>query len=223
LRQRGGARRSLEELIAAATLDSAAVNRFSGRNAPMLNRMLVVLARKLLAMRASHVWLALGAMLALAITASALSARSKAVSSTEATPTDSSTGPTPLVGRIWIDRLPQKDTEHFEAFVAIDEGAMGVFQRASTYEGAYEVFKWEPRGDDKLQMLFPQTKKKYDVKYTAKTCSEGGYDYCLTLSGAPRGVSKYFSKKGWEIDGKNAAELERALDDWKAHLETARD
>ncbi len=120
-----------------------------------------------------------------------------------------------LVGRIWVDRLPTKDTEHFEAFLAVEDPSMGVFQRTSSYEGSFEIFKYEPRGDGKLQMLFPQSKTKVDVKYEAKTCSEQDFDYCLTMSGAPRGASKYVSKKGWEIEGANAGEIEAAFDDWK--------
>ena len=129
--------------------------------------------------------------------------------------TESSSASRLLIGRVWVDRIPIKDTDHFEAFLAVEDPAMGAFQRASNYEGSYEIFKYEPRGDGKLQMLFPQSKTKVDVKYEAKTCSEQGFDYCLSMSGAPRGASKYVSKKGWEIDGANAGEIEAAFDDWK--------
>ena len=176
----------------------------------MLRRLWFVLASRLSLAKPRTVWLGLAAVLALAIGVSALGSRSS----------DQKL----LVGRIWIDHLPQRDTEHFEVFVAVEEGSVGVFQRASAYEGAFEVFKHEPRGDGKIQLLFPQSKKKYDVKYDAKACREKGFDFCLTLDGAPRGVSKYFSKNGWEIDGRDSAELERALSQWEAkHLSTEAD
>ena len=176
----------------------------------MLRRLWFVLASRLSAAKPRRVWLGLGAILALVIGVSALGSRTS----------DQKL----LVGRIWIDRLPQRDTDHYEAFVAVEESSVGVFQRASAYEGAFEIFKYEPRGDGKLQLLFPQSKKKYDVKYDAKTCREKDFDYCLALVGAPRGVPKYYSKKGWEIDGRDSAELERALVAWEAkHVSTEPD
>lgn len=148
------------------------------------------------------VWILLGAGLAAAIGFNAFHS------------TESNAGL--LVGRVWVDQLPQRDTDHVEAFLVIEEPSMGAFQRASSYEGSFELFKYEPRGDGKLVMLFPQSKKKYDVKYDAKTCSVSGFDYCLSLDGAPRGAAKYVSKKGWEIEGSSAAEIEARLEDWKA-------
>lgn len=120
-----------------------------------------------------------------------------------------------LVGRVWVDHLPTRDTEHFEAFIALDDPSMGAFQRTSSYEGSFEVFKYEPRGEGKLQMLFPQSKSKHDVKYAASTCDKSGFDYCLSMSGAPRGAPEYVSKKGWEIEGKSLGEVEAAFEDWK--------
>ncbi len=121
-----------------------------------------------------------------------------------------------LVGRVWVDKLPSKDTDHVEAFVVIDDPSMGAFQRASSFEGSFELFKYEPKGEGKLVMLFPQSKKKYDVAYDAKACDERGFDYCLSLDGAPRGAQKYVSKKGWEIEGDSPAEIESRLEEWKA-------
>jgi hypothetical protein len=148
------------------------------------------------------IWLLLGAGLAAAIGVHALRG-------------ESSSSPHLLVGRVWVDRIPTKDTEHFEAFLVLEDPSMGVFQRTSSYEGSFEIFKYEPRGDGKLQMLFPQSKTKFEVKYDAKTCNESGFDYCLAMTGAPRGATKYVSKKGWEIEGDNVAQVESSFEDWK--------
>jgi hypothetical protein len=168
----------------------------------MLGRLGTTLFRRLLAMNAKTLWMLAAALVALAIAGSALRSRV-------------ATSPTVLIGRVWIDHLPERDTEHFEIFIAIDEGSLGVFEKASAYQGSFEVFKYEPRGDGKLQLLFPQTKKKVDITYDAKACSEKGFDYCLTLGGAPRGAPKYFSKKGWELDVKDPAELQRVIEQWE--------
>ena len=136
----------------------------------MYARIALHLLRKLAA-KPKTIWFGLVAILAVVIGVSALRARLDASSSV-------------LVGRIWIDHLPKKDTEHFEVFVAIEDGAVGVFERASVYEGAFEVFKYEPKGDGRLELLFPQSKKKFDVTYEAKACRDGDFDYCLSLSGA---------------------------------------
>src|SRR4051794_18022529 len=113
----------------------------------MIGRIGTALRQALLTTSSKTIWILLASVLAVAVGVSAL----------RSTDHVKAAGPV-LTGRIWIDHLPQKDTEHFEVFVAFDEGSVGVFQRSSTYEGSFEVFKHEPRGDGKIQMLFPQTK-----------------------------------------------------------------
>jgi len=123
-----------------------------------------------------------------------------------------------LVGRIWVDHLPTKDTEHFEIFLALSEDPIGFFQRRSQFEGSFAIFRYELRGDGKVQLLFPQDKSKHDVKYDAKKCSVKDFDYCLDLSGAPRGAKRYLSRKEWELDAHDLGELEKKLEAWQAAL-----
>jgi hypothetical protein len=123
-----------------------------------------------------------------------------------------------LVGRIWLDHLPTKDTEHFEVFVAVEKEPVGVFQRASQFEGSYAMFRYELRGDDKAQLLFPQDKSKHEVRYKAAACNVKGFDYCLDLEGAPRGVKRYLSRKEWELEGQDPAEIRARLDAWRESL-----
>jgi hypothetical protein len=170
------------------------------------------LRRALVSTSSRTIWIGLASVLAVAVGVSAYRSHEHASSASGL-----------ITGRIWIDHLPQKDTEHFEVFVAMDEGSLGLFQRSSAYEGAFEVFKHEPRGEGKIQMLFPQTKKKVDVKYEATNCKEKDFDYCLKLTGAPRGASSYVSKRGWEIEGADPAAIERAVLAWEKQLELETD
>lgn len=121
-----------------------------------------------------------------------------------------------LVNRIWVDKLPTRDTDQFELFVVLTEDPVGVFRRSSSYEGSFSVFRYELREEGKLQLLFPQDKSRHDVKYDARACDVKDFDYCLDLGGAPRGAKKYLSRKDWELEGGDAADLHAQLEAWVA-------
>ncbi|MFO0613749.1 MAG: hypothetical protein U0414_14245 [Polyangiaceae bacterium] len=157
------------------------------------------------------IWLGLAAVTALGVAGTYAGVRALVSSA----PSDKSI----LTGRIWIDHAPKKDTEYFEVFVALEQSPTGVFEKGSLFEGQFEVFRYDAKGSDKLSMTFPQRSKKFDVKYTAKSCSEGDFNYCLTLAGAPRGAPKYLSRTGWAIEGGALAEIEPKLGAWKATLD----
>ncbi|HZF49146.1 MAG TPA: hypothetical protein VE093_10885 [Polyangiaceae bacterium] len=116
-----------------------------------------------------------------------------------------------LVGRVWIDRLPRSDTDQIELVALLADDPVGVFQRQSRYEGSYALFRYELRGDSKVQLLFPQDKSKHEVAFDARPCDVNDFDYCLDLTGAPRGAAKYYSRKEWELDASDQPELESAL------------
>lgn len=123
-----------------------------------------------------------------------------------------------LVGRIWLDRLPSKETDHAEAFVVITAEPVGLFQRASKWEGGWTMFRHELRGDDRILLMFPQDKSKHEVVYKAWECKEKSFDYCLELEGAPRGAKKYVSRKEWELEGADAAALAAGLEAFRGSL-----
>lgn len=162
------------------------------------------------------IWLGLAGVVALGAAGAYTGVR--ALASCDAEKSDKSI----LTGRIWIDHAPRKDTEYFEVFVALDQSPTGVFEKGSLFEGQFEIFRYDAKGNDKLSMNFPQRSKKFDVKYTAKSCSEGDFNYCLTLSGAPRGAPKYLSRTGWEIEAESIADLETKVREWKSTLEVER-
>ena len=105
-----------------------------------------------------------------------------------------------VLDRIWIDHLPRNDRDTIQIFVAISEEPFGVFQAASKWKGQFEAFRHEGRGNE-LRVVYPQSNERETVKHKARACSEHQMDYCLELDGGTRGVKRYYSRKGWEIDG----------------------
>ncbi|MDQ3365080.1 MAG: hypothetical protein M3680_06605 [Myxococcota bacterium] len=113
-----------------------------------------------------------------------------------------------VLDRIWIDHIPATDTDTVQIFMAITDEPLGAFQAASQWRLALEIFRYERHGDE-LRAHFPQTGERETVTTKARRCSEGTMDFCLELDGGSRGVKRYYSRKGWELDGiKTPAELE---------------
>jgi hypothetical protein len=117
-------------------------------------------------------------------------------------------GDVSVFDRIWIDQLPSNPKDTGNAFVAITKRPMGVFQSASQYKASFEIFSYKVSGDE-LQIVYPQTDDKEKVKVRAWKCKERDMDYCLELSGSIRGVKRYRSRRGWEIDA--STQLEKVL------------
>jgi hypothetical protein len=114
-------------------------------------------------------------------------------------------GQTLIYDRVWLDHIPKSQTETFQLFVAITEQPIGVFQKAAQWKGEYELFRHEGRGDGQLELLFPQSRDKQRVSYRAWKCNEAKFDFCLELSGG-KGVRKYYSQRGWEVNSVAAAQ-----------------
>lgn len=113
--------------------------------------------------------------------------------------------------RIWIDHIPRNERDTIQVFAAITEEPFGVFQAASQWKGAYELFRYEGHGNE-LRVIYPQSNDRETIKHNARPCKEASFDYCLELSGG-RGVKKYYSRKGWEIENvHSAAELNDRTD-----------
>ena len=114
-----------------------------------------------------------------------------------------------VLDRIWIDHMPKHDRDQISVFVAITDEPIGVFQTASTWKGHFELFRYEAHGDE-MRILYPQDSDRERVKTKARKCSHGDFDYCLELDGSSRGVKRYYSRKGWEIDGTPTPDALRA-------------
>jgi hypothetical protein len=113
--------------------------------------------------------------------------------------------------RIWVDHLPKDDRDTINVFAAITEEPIGIFQATSVWRGNFELFRYEPHGDGKAVFMYPQTKDKERVSYRARNCSQDGFDFCMELDGASRGVKRYFSQKGWEIRGASLPSIESKI------------
>jgi hypothetical protein len=109
--------------------------------------------------------------------------------------------------RVWLDHVPQSDTDTVQVFAAITEEPVGIFNRTSAWKGDWELFRYEPRGDGSVLVLFPQSREKATVTYRAWNCREKKFDYCLEIAGAGRGVQRYYSQRGWEIGAASARSL----------------
>ena len=114
--------------------------------------------------------------------------------------------------RIWIDHIPRNERDTIQVFAAITEEPFGVFQAASQWKGAHELFRYEGHGNE-LRIIYPQNNDRDSVKHKASRCNEGSFDFCLELSGNSRGVKRYYSRKGWEIENVHSqAELHDLTD-----------
>jgi len=115
-----------------------------------------------------------------------------------------------LFNRVWVDHMPTSQTDAFDIFAVVTEEPVGVFDHRSQWKGEWELFRYEPRGDGQLEVLYPASKgSKARVSYRAWKCNEKkDFDFCLEMSGG-KGAKKYYSQRGWEIGSVDAA---RALE-----------
>ena len=105
-----------------------------------------------------------------------------------------------LVDRIWIDHIPRNERDTVQVFAAISEVSIGFFQATSQWRGNFEAFRFEASGNE-LRLVFPQTGDREAIRGKAWRCTEQQMDFCLELDGGSRGAKKYYSRKGWEIEG----------------------
>jgi hypothetical protein len=132
-----------------------------------------------------------------------------------AEPADEASAPSKLVvDRLWIDHMPKSETDPVNVFLLVDDAAVGVFQKSTMWVGQYEMFQFE-LNKDTLRVRYPQTREREDITTTATECKQRDWDYCLELKNSSRGVTRYVSRKGWEIDAnstKSALEQAEAIE-----------
>ena len=114
-----------------------------------------------------------------------------------------------VLDRIWIDHIPKHDRDQVSVFAAITDEPIGVFQTASAWKGHFELFHYEANGGE-IRIVYPQDNYRERVRTRAQPCSEDGFDYCLELDGSSHGVKRYYSRKGWEIEGASRPDQIRA-------------
>ena len=104
-----------------------------------------------------------------------------------------------LKDRLWIDHMPRNERDMIDVFLVLDEHPVGAFQKTSAWQGSFEAFRYEASGNE-MRIFFPQSGDNEKLRVEARTCNERGMDYCLEISGSKRGTTRYYSRKGWEID-----------------------
>lgn len=138
-----------------------------------------------------------------------LHARHAAPASTSAVELDAQDGGGVLVDRLWLDHLPANQRDYTNFMVILSDEDFGVFQKASMFRGAYEVFNYARQGGS-LQLTYPQTRESEKVTVKVRRCKEDGMDFCLDVTGNSRGVQRYYSREDWVIKSLDA---EHALAD----------
>ena len=127
-----------------------------------------------------------------------------------------------IADRIWLDHIPHGDKDTVEAFFANSKDALGLFAASSQWRGRYELFRYEASGGE-LRVVYPQTGERESVRLRARRCTDHGMDFCLDVDGASRGVKKYYSRKGWEVDpGRGAGAIQAQVEALRAQLGPAK-
>jgi hypothetical protein len=113
--------------------------------------------------------------------------------------------------RFWIDHMPREPKEKFNVFFINGEAPFGHFGVRDAWEAQLEFFHYHlvPRADGEIDFLFGKTNEIQRVKYRAHACDAPGFDYCLDLDGASRGVKRYYSKKQWGDANVDVTAVER--------------
>jgi hypothetical protein len=113
-------------------------------------------------------------------------------------------------GRAWIDHAPKDRTDSFRVFGTSNKHPFGWFATRAAWKGEWEAFRYERRGDGRIEVLLPHSQKKLAMTFRAWKCKEHGFELCMELSGdgAP---TKYFSMKQWRREDLDAGELDAAL------------
>jgi hypothetical protein len=115
-----------------------------------------------------------------------------------------------VLNRVWLDHMPRNERDEINVFGAVTRQPLGFFQAASRWKGCHEVFQYEAH-EGELRVLYPHTGERERIRARAWSCHERDMDYCLELSGASRGVKRYYSRKGFEIGASASVEEARAL------------
>ena len=102
--------------------------------------------------------------------------------------------------RMWIDHLPSGEKDPFNILFLATPESIGGFAEETIWTGRIERFRFEADGET-LRAVFPNTGEREQITYKATACDQADMDFCLEISGSKRGVSRYYSRSGWERRG----------------------
>ena len=107
------------------------------------------------------------------------------------------TGARLVFNRLWIDHLPTGERDPVNLFLVSRPESLGVFAEGSMWRGQMERFRFETEGDE-LRIVYPWSGDRERVTVNAAACHVDHMDFCLELTGSSHGVTRYFSRHGWE-------------------------
>ena len=99
--------------------------------------------------------------------------------------------------RFWVDHLPTGERDPFNVLVMSTPESIGGFAEETMWNGRIERFRFDADGDV-IRAVFPYTGDREQITLKATKCDEADMDFCLEISGSKRGVSRYYSRSGWE-------------------------
>lgn len=111
--------------------------------------------------------------------------------------------PSLLFDRVWIDEIPQRDTDTFNFYVFSSEDNFGVNDHAlSVYKHVLELFFYRASGETTLQFQFPHDRRQARTTYKVEKMAKprGDLDLKLTIDKDPQMGGKtqvYFSSTRW--------------------------
>lgn len=117
----------------------------------------------------------------------------------------SETGQETLVNRVWLSAQPAHPRDKVWIALFLEPDRMGVLEHASSFQGQFDLFRFAVE-QDAVQLEMLQDQQRVRAAFDARPCQEPGFDFCLRLDGSPAGPSRYYSRKGWEVETRQEAE-----------------
>ena len=121
-----------------------------------------------------------------------------------------------LVGRPWLDHLPEGEMDRYKALL-FDKKGYGVELEASAYRGDWEIFLFREK-DQRIEVVYPHDKRRFVTRYSIEKTKHKTFDLVLTLPDLPSEPRTFYSWKHFRRDLPDAEPALRslALDRWLA-------
>jgi hypothetical protein len=114
--------------------------------------------------------------------------------------------PNILFNRFWIDHAPQGEKDTVRVFALWRPESFGVFADQNLWRVELERFRYEAQGDE-VHAIFPLSGNREHFTAKATRCHEADWDFCLDVTGSSHGVTRYYSRLGWERHDRSVEEF----------------
>ena len=116
-----------------------------------------------------------------------------------------------VANRFWVDHMPQGEKDTIRVFALWTPESFGVFADQNMWRLELERFRYEAQGDE-VHAIFPLSGTHENFTAKATRCNEADWDFCLEVSGASHGVTRYYSRLGWERHDRSVEEFVSQLE-----------